>query len=153
MQLTIDSLRAGGGFTGPPVKRQIHWERDGETITVDVYVRRLSFHAAVSDARSAVGTGDVAVGRIVHSICDASGKPVFTAPDITGINADGTPVLVLDERGDPIQAFDEATGELLFGDDDNPIWLEQGPLDGALTIALLNVIGEVNSLGKQRPTR
>lgn len=118
MRLTVDALRAEGGFTGPPEKREIQWKGN----TFDVYVRRLSYQTAVTDLYSLAGRGDLAAHRIAHCICDENGKPIFTVADITGVNPDGNPVMV--------------------------DGIERGALDGELSMALLSVIGEVNELGK-----
>jgi len=126
VKLTIDGLQSSGGFTGAPVKREIEWARGDETLTFDVYVRRLSFQTAVSDVHALAGHGDLAANRIAHSICDEHGARVFKVSDITGINEDGTPVL-----------NDDGT--------------ERGGIDNNLTLSLLSVIGEVNGLGKKVP--
>lgn len=116
MDLSIDSLQKAGAFTGKPVKRSITWNQGDEEFTADVYVRRLSYSAAVEDAKALAGSQDALAGRIAASICDENGAAVFTAGDITG--------------------------------DSNP---ERGPLDHALTMALLVVISEVNNFTK-KPT-
>ena len=48
---------------------------------------------------------------------------------------------ICDEAGEPVFTPGDITGQA------DP---ERGPLDGALTMALLAVIGEVNGLGKQQ---
>ena len=147
MQLSVESLRDAGGFTGAPVKRQIEWVKGEDTLVFDVYVRRLSYQTAVTDAQALAGHGDLAASRIAHSICDEHGKPVFSVHDITGVDADGNPVLVLDESGNPVQVVDDA-GEPVVDANGEPIYQERGALDGDLTFSLLTVIGEVNGLGK-----
>lgn len=126
MQLSVESLRQSGGFTGAPVKRQIAWEKGGDTLVFDVWVRRLSYQTAVTDAQSLAGHGDLAASRIAYCICDESGEPVFTVADVTGRNPDGTPIT-----------------EVVDG-----VEVERGGLDGDLTMVLLGAIGEVNGLGK-----
>lgn len=112
MQLSIESLREMGAFTGAPVEREISWKQGKKELSATVFVRHLSYHTAVSDVVSSHTKSDGIAGRIAACICDAEGKPVFVPGDITG-EADQ----------------------------------ERGPLDGELTMALLRVIGEVNSLG------
>lgn len=124
--LSLDQIRDSGSFTGAPVKREVTWEVNGEEYTADVYVRRLSYQTAVSDAMAVAGHGDLASNRIAHCIVDENGKPVFKVSDITGFHEDGTPVL--DEDGN-----------------------ERGALCSELALALLAVIGEVNNLGKPKP--
>lgn len=113
MQLSIDSLKAAGAFTGAPVEREISWKMGEAQHTATVYVRPLSYISAVSDLTAGHSKSDPVAGRIAACICDAEGRPVFTPGDITG-------------EADP----------------------ERGPLDGNLTMALLTVIAQVNSLGK-----
>ena len=114
MDLNMNSLSEKGGFVGPPVKKEIEWEQDGEMLKATTYVRKLSYKSVYSDVH-ADGQADLIVaGRIAACICDAEGKPVFSAGDITG--------------------------------DVDP---QRGALSHNLTVALLNAIAEVNSLGKQ----
>lgn len=129
MQLTVDSLRAQGGFTGAPVKREIEWTIGDETYRADVYVRRLSYFSAVTDASALSSHGDLAAARIAHCIVDETGKPVFKVSDITGVDENGGPVMDIDEDGELV---------------------ERGQLNSSLGTALLVAISEVNDLGKSR---
>lgn len=114
MILNVDELVKSGSFTGAPVEKEIKWKQGESEYTATVYVRRLSYRAAMSDIASLQANSDAAAGRIASSICDDRGNPIFTPGDITG-------------EADP----------------------ERGALDYNLTVELLRVIGEVNSLGKQ----
>ncbi len=113
MQLSIESLKEMGAFTGAPVERTITWRQRDQDMSAVVYVKPLAYNAAVADLQARAGKVDPVAARIAASICDVEGKAVFTPGDITG-------------EADP----------------------DRGPLDGNLTVALLSVIGEVNSLGK-----
>lgn len=114
MQLNLKNLQQQGAFTGAPVKRDVTWKTpQGEDVTMEVYVLRMSYRTAVSDLSSVTGKKDPVAGRIAACITNAKGEPVFTPEDITG-------------EADP----------------------NRGPLDGNLTVALLQAIGEVNNLGK-----
>lgn len=84
MILTLDSLKQAGAFTGAPVERSIKWKQGDTELEATVYVRPLGYRAAVTDLAAAGGRVDPVAGRIAASICDAEGKPVFTAADITG---------------------------------------------------------------------
>ena len=84
MQLTIDSLKTVGAFTGRPVKKEIKWEMNGVIHEATVYIKPLSFASTVNDFASLRGEIDFAAGRIASSVCDENGKPVFTVADITG---------------------------------------------------------------------
>lgn len=129
MELNLESLAAAKAFSGAPVKREVTWTNiEGEEFTADVWVRKLSYHTAVSDIRTPVTNGDPVAARIAHCIVNQKGEPVFSVSDITGINEDGTPVTVEDEEGKSV---------------------ERGALDPALTFALLTLISEVNEMGKK----
>lgn len=84
MQLSINSLKEMGAFTGAPVEREVKWSKGETEFTATVFVRPLSYNSAVSDLKAAGGIGDGIAGRIAASICDAEGNPVFTVADITG---------------------------------------------------------------------
>ena len=134
MKLSLESLQQAGAFTGAPVEREITWKQGKQELTATVYVRPLSYLAAVSDLRALAGKEDGVAGRIAASICDEQGKPVFTPEDIT----DGP--IVKDEKGKPVldsEGMPTRTG---------------GALSGNLTMALLGVIAEVNNMGKTHPS-
>jgi len=80
MALNIAELEKTGAFSGAPVEKEIKWESGGEEHTATVFVRPLSYAAAVSDVTSK----DAIAGRIAVSILDDDGKPVFKVGDITG---------------------------------------------------------------------
>ncbi|MCT7656165.1 phage tail assembly chaperone family protein, TAC [Oceanimonas sp. NS1] len=84
MQLSIDSLKSMGAFTGAPVEKEITWRQGEQELTATVYVRPFSYKTAVSDITARHQKSDAVAGRIAASICDAEGQPVFTAADITG---------------------------------------------------------------------
>ncbi len=84
MQLSIDSLKQAGAFTGAPVEREITWKMGERKLTATVYVRPLAYSAAVSDLLAIKGKVDGVAGRIAASIVDEQGRPVFTPGDITG---------------------------------------------------------------------
>jgi len=84
MELSIQSLQKAGAFSGAPVQKEVKWRQGGDELTATVYVRRLSYHSAVSDINSMAGRADAVAGRIAACIVDAKGNPVFTAKDITG---------------------------------------------------------------------
>ncbi|ABI59708.1 conserved hypothetical protein [Nitrosomonas eutropha C91] len=83
-------------------------------------------------------TGDVYVRPLSYASAVA---------DLRSINDDLDPVAsriassITDEQGKPIFTVQDITGEA------DP---DRGALNGSLTIALLNVIAEVNGLGKQQ---
>jgi len=84
MQLTIDNLKTIGAFTGRPVEKEIEWVQGEDTFTATVFIRPMGYQTATSDIMAIGGKIDGIAGRIAASICDESGKPVFTPQDITG---------------------------------------------------------------------
>ncbi len=84
MKLTLEDLKEAGAFTGAPVEKEITWKQGDAELTATVYVRPLSYMAAVSDLRAIAGKADGVAGRIAASIVDEQGRPVFTPGDITG---------------------------------------------------------------------
>lgn len=84
MNLSIQSLKEMGAFTGRPVEKEITWKQGDKDLTATVYVRPLSYKSAVSDLQAISTKGDAVAGRIAACICDADGKAIFTAEDITG---------------------------------------------------------------------
>ena len=84
MQLSIDSLKTMGAFTGAPVEKEITWHKGEAEFTATVFVRPLSYISTVSDLTSAHSKTDPVAGRIAACICDADGKAVFAPGDITG---------------------------------------------------------------------
>ncbi len=132
MQLNIESLKQSGAFAGAPVEREIRWAQGDDELVATVYVRPLSYHSAVSDVAAIAGKRDGVAGRIAACICDEHGHPVFTVQDIT-------------------------EGPVVLGDDGNPVLdgdgipkRTGGSLNDKLTMALLEVIGEVSGAGKTK---
>lgn len=84
MKLSIQSLTEVGAFTGAPVEKQIKWKQGAKEFEATVFVKPLSYSAAVSDLKALAGKADGVAGRIAASICDEKGTPVFAPEDITG---------------------------------------------------------------------
>lgn len=84
MQLTIESLKGIGAFTGAPVEKEIKWKQGEEEFTATVFIRPLSYKSTVSDLQGVSDKKDPVAVRIAASICDETGKTIFTADDITG---------------------------------------------------------------------
>lgn len=84
MILNIDNLKNIGAFTGAPVEKEIKWKQGEEEFTATVFIRPLSYKSTVSDLQARSEDKDIVAARIASSICDETGKPVFTTDDITG---------------------------------------------------------------------
>lgn len=131
MELTLDALKSAGGFAGGLVKKKVEWHHEGEPVTFDVWIRPMSYHTAVGDIAAVKSNGDIIAHRLAASVCHEDGSPVFLVSDITGINADGTPIMTKDADGKPV---------------------ERGPLNRELADALMVLVSEVSGLGKRKPS-
>src|SRR5690625_7329425 len=84
MTLSLDVLNEMGVYSGAPIKKEITCTQDGKEHKATVYVRRLSYDAAMSDINSIDSKSNMVAGRIASSIVDKDGNPVFAIGDITG---------------------------------------------------------------------
>ncbi|EPT3116088.1 TPA: phage tail assembly chaperone family protein, TAC [Raoultella planticola ATCC 33531] len=85
MQLTLDTLKETGSFTGRPVEKEIKWKgRDGQEHIATVFVRPPGYHSALRGIQAAAGKVDTTAAYIAASICDEKGIAIFTPQDITG---------------------------------------------------------------------
>ena len=84
MELTKDSFKHEGIFSGVPIEKEITWKTNGTEYTVTVFIRQLAYQAAVSDIMARIHGGDALAGRIAACICDRNGLAIFTPQDITG---------------------------------------------------------------------
>lgn len=125
MNLDLTSLYKLGGFSGPPVKREVTFQARGEDVTGTVWVRRMSYQSAVGDMKAMGSDGEIMAARISSCIVDENGERIYQKADVTGFYDDGKPVL--DEAGNP-----------------------RGGMSDSLVYALWRVIAEVNDLGKQQ---
>lgn len=126
MQLSIDSLKEMGAFTGAPVQKEISWKQGEQEFTATVFVRPLSYLSTVGDLTSAHYRHDPVAARIAACICDEKGAAVFHPLDITN------GPIIRGEDGKPLL------------DDEGNVRRTGGALDGGLTMALLTAMGEVN---------
>ncbi len=91
MQLTLDTLKETGAFTGRPVEKEIKWKgRDGKEHIATVYVRPMGYHTTKAELLAYNGKSDPIAERIAAHICDQDGAPVFTAADILGTASPGS---------------------------------------------------------------
>lgn len=84
MDLSINSLKDLGAFTGVPVRKDITWMQDGKEIKATTYVRPASYHSTINSFAAGTNKSDAVAGRIAAHICDENGKSVFTVADVTG---------------------------------------------------------------------
>lgn len=119
--LDLKTLTELGSFTGAPTKRRVKWRQavKGEPGKAKEYV------------------ADVFVRPLSYAtaVSEISSYAKNEDPIAARIAAS-----IVDENGKPVFTPADITG------DADPV---RGPLDGNLTTALLQIIAEVNSLGKQ----
>ncbi|UAL42119.1 phage tail assembly chaperone family protein, TAC [Shewanella inventionis] len=91
MQLSVASLIQSGSYSpAKPEQREITWLNDkGESVSANVYVRKKSFATANLEAKHFHAGIDSITSRIVSSIVDENGTPLFEVDDITGNDAHG----------------------------------------------------------------
>lgn len=128
MQLTVDILKKSGGFAGGPVKREVEWVNNGETVKAEVWIRPMSYHTAVKDISSYKSGADIIAHRLALCILHEDGSPVFQVSDITGYDDEGKPIKVKE----------------------NGKMVERGPLNKELSDALMVLVSEVSGLGKTK---
>lgn len=125
MSLDLSTLYKKGAFAGAPVKREITFTADGEEITGEVWVRKLSYQSLVGDIAAINDKDKLIAIRIANSVVDENGDQLYQVSDITGYYEDGSPVM--DDKGKPRGGFVDS-------------------LIGALWLAVM----EVNGLGKSQ---
>ncbi|MDU6085275.1 MAG: phage tail assembly chaperone family protein, TAC [Klebsiella pneumoniae] len=64
MQLTLDTLKETGAFTGRPVEKEIKWKgRDGKEHIATVYVRPMGYHTTKAELLAYNGLGTASEDR------------------------------------------------------------------------------------------
>lgn len=91
MELSVASLIQSGSYSpAKPELREISWiNPNGETCIASVFIRKKSFATANIEANNYHSGIDSLTSRIVSSIVDESGKPLFEIDDILGNDAHG----------------------------------------------------------------
>lgn len=132
MDLSIESLRKAGGFSGGLVKKTVNFTtNEGEEISFDTWVRPLSYYDAAVSIKSVANSDDILAQRVMVSICHEDGSQVFQLSDITGLDAEGVPIKVKDPK--------------------TKKEVERGGLAYDLLLALATAVSEVSNLGKSKP--
>jgi hypothetical protein len=109
-QLSIESLQAGGGFVGAPVKKEIIWHSDGKAHKAYVHVRKDSFTAITSRWEQQAQGADWTANRIASCICKEDGSPVFTVDHVRGSPALGHDGITAELTIALLSAISEANG-------------------------------------------
>lgn len=89
MELNVKTLMAAGGFSPPPVKKDITWHDAGKPQKATVYIRQESFVELTERWKQQDNGADVLATRIATNILKKDGSPVFTVDDILGSEASG----------------------------------------------------------------
>lgn len=128
MDLTLDFVNQRGGFGGPPVKREVSWTHEGETVTAEVHIRPLPYSEILDTSGAKETASSIVARRVAKSVCHPDGSPVFQVSDLTGVKEDGTPVMV------------KVDGKMV----------ERGPLNPELYEGLALLVSEESCLGKRK---
>lgn len=91
MELSVASLIQSGSYSpAKPERREISWiNNTGETCTAFVYIRKKSFATAQVEADNFNRGVRALVSRLISSIVDEHGNPLFEIDDIMGNEAHG----------------------------------------------------------------
>lgn len=91
MELSVASLIQSGSYSpAKPERREISWINPaGETCTASVYIRKKSFATAQAEADNFNSGVSSLASRLIASIVDENGKPLFEIDDIMGNDAHG----------------------------------------------------------------
>lgn len=91
MELSVASLIQSGSYSpAKPERREISWTTpNGETHKAIVFIRKESFATAQAEASNYNRGVDWLTSRIVASVVDEQGKPLFEIDDILGNEAHG----------------------------------------------------------------
>ncbi|MFU5560302.1 phage tail assembly chaperone family protein, TAC [Pseudomonas aeruginosa] len=82
---SLDLIKSTGAVIGAPVEKEISFYVGGETHKAKVYVRLASYDQALREFELQKKGSDVLVSRLMASIVDKKGAPVFTEESqITG---------------------------------------------------------------------
>lgn len=128
MQLTVDAIK-DSGFAGGLVEKTIEWVNpQGDELSAQTWIRPMSYHTSVNDAKAFQEGSSYLATRIARHVCMEDGSPVFRVEDITGIDAEGNPIMV------------KKDGKKV----------ERGGICKSLNDALLSAINEVSGLGKKK---
>ncbi|HBO3547937.1 phage tail assembly chaperone family protein, TAC [Pseudomonas aeruginosa] len=83
--LSLDLIKSTGGVVGSLVKKEIYYHAKGQTHKVDIHVRPSSYEQAIREFELQKQGSDVLVSRLMASIFDRKGNPLFTdESQITG---------------------------------------------------------------------
>ncbi|MCS6126689.1 hypothetical protein G3485_07510 [Shewanella baltica] len=91
MELSVASLIQSGSYApAKPERREISWKKpNGDIHKATVFIRKESFATAQAEARNYNLGVDWLTSRIVSSVVDHEGKPLFEIDDILGNEAHG----------------------------------------------------------------
>lgn len=89
MDLSVELIEQSGAFVKDAlVKKEITFtdKNTGKPVKADVYIKRLSYHTIVSEVGN---QADFLAARIASSVCSKTGKPIFTAEQVSGSGGNG----------------------------------------------------------------
>lgn len=115
--LNVSMVEESGSFVGKPVKQKIKWNVNGKDFSADVFVKLSAYDSTIAEFQLQRQEGvDPMVSKIVTSIVDNKGSPIFELKHIvgdaeTGAGKMGAPLFMA-----LIGAINKANG---FSEDEN----------------------------------
>lgn len=110
MELSIQSLKAAGAFSPPPVKKDITWHSAGKPQKATIYIRQESFLELTERWKEQDNGADFLAARIAANVLKKDGTPVFTVEDVVGSEASGHGPLSAELTIVLLNAISEANG-------------------------------------------
>lgn len=84
-RLTVERIKETGSYVGAPVDKEIEWvSRDGKKHSALITVKLSSYETSLQEFTLRNEGEDVLVSRVISSVIDEKGLPVFTREDIVG---------------------------------------------------------------------
>lgn len=96
-RLTVADLVTAGAYVGAPVEKEISWNSKGKTHKALISVKLSSYETTLHEMRlgrensEAVegeepkrDTNSVVINRLITSVVDEAGEPIFTRDDVVG---------------------------------------------------------------------
>jgi len=114
--LNINMLKESGSYIGKPVKKQVEWQVKGKTLKADIYVKLSSYETTMEEFKFNAEGQNVLVARILASVCNEKGEPIFTLKDIEGDPETGEGKLCSSLFMALVSAMNQANG---YSDEEN----------------------------------
>lgn len=82
--LNVQMIEESGSYVGKPVKKTIEWSVKDKKYSADIFVKLASYETTVAEFVANKETGSPMVSRIVSSVVDEKGNPIFKVENVMG---------------------------------------------------------------------